>query len=134
MKRLLWVSAIAPCFSAGGGGQIRQAYLIDALADRFEVSLLVAGTLTDARVRARVRSVREVPIGLDIDPTGLWRRRVRDVWWLVGQRNSDEVARHANVRRALAPLATAEPMPDVVCVEYIGLAPILPARIGASGR
>ena len=63
--RVLWVTAIAPCFNGGGGGQIRQAHLIDALADRFEVSLLVAGPLSDDRVRARLRSVREVPVGLD---------------------------------------------------------------------
>jgi polysaccharide biosynthesis protein PslH len=127
VKRVLWVTAIPPSFEAGGGGQIRQAHLIDALADRFEVSLLVAGRLTDERLRGRLRSVREVPVTLDPEPAGRWRRRARDISWQVLQRRSDEVARHAGVRAALAPLlAATDPEPDIVCVEYIGLAPLLP--------
>ena len=47
MKRLLWVTAIAPAFDAGGGGEIRQAHLLNAVADRFEVSMLLAGQLHD---------------------------------------------------------------------------------------
>jgi glycosyltransferase involved in cell wall biosynthesis len=126
VRRALWVTAIPPCFTAGGGGEIRQAHLLDALADRFEVSLILAGKLSDERVRSRLRSVTEVSVGLDRDPPSRWRRRIRDVRWLVMQRRSDEVARHANVRRLLAPLAAADPAADVVCVEYIGLAEILP--------
>ncbi len=126
--RLLWVTAIAPSYDAGGGGEIRQAHLLDALAERFEVHLLLAGNLHDERVRARLSSVREVPVKLADDPPGDWRRRLRDIRWLVVERRSDEVARHAKIRRALSPLIAAPPEPDVVCIEYIGLAPLLPPR------
>jgi glycosyltransferase involved in cell wall biosynthesis len=124
----LWVTAIEPSYDAGGGGQIRQAHLLDALADRFEVHLLLAGNLQDERVRARLRSVREVPVKLEDDPPGQMRRRLRDIRWLVVERRSDEVARHTKIRRALRPLIAAPPEPDIVCVEYIGLAPLLPPR------
>jgi glycosyltransferase involved in cell wall biosynthesis len=128
VKRLQWVTAIAPCFNAGGGGEIRQAHLIDAVAERFEVHLLVAGKLCDERVRARLRSVTEVPIALPPDPEGRMRRRLRDLRWEIVQRQSDEVARHGRIRRALRPHLALAPRPDIVCVEYIGLAPLLPRR------
>ena len=126
--RVLWVTAIAPSYDAGGGGEIRQAHLLDALADRFEVHLLLAGNLHDERVRARLSSVREVPVKLADDPPGDWRRRLRDIRWLVVERRSDEVARHTKIRRALSPLLTVPPEPDIVCIEYIGLAALLPPR------
>jgi len=126
--RLLWVTAIAPSYDAGGGGEIRQAHLLDALADRFEVHLLLAGNLHDERVRARLSSVREVPVKLEDDPPGQMRRRLRDIRWLVVERRSDEVARQTKIRRALSPLIAAPPEPDIVCIEYIGLAPLLPPR------
>jgi glycosyltransferase involved in cell wall biosynthesis len=128
VRRVLWVTALPPSFNAGGGGEIRQAHLLAALADRFEVSLLLAGRLSDERLRSRLRSVEEVPLSLDPDPRNRWRRRVRDIHWEVVQRRSDEIARHTKIRRALAPLTKVSPAPDIVCVEYIGLAPILPRR------
>lgn len=131
MKRLLWVTAIEPSFDAGGGGQIRQAHLLDALAVRFEVHLLLAGKLADERVRERLRSVTEVPVALARDPEGKMRRRMRDIQWEIIKRRSDEVARHSAIRRALGPATTNGHEPNIVCVEYIGLAPLLPGRRGA---
>lgn len=128
MKRLLWVTAIEPCFDAGGGGQIRQAHLLDALADRFQVRLLLAGTLHDERVRGRLRSVTEIPVALAGDPEGRTRRRLRDIRWEIVERQSDEVARHKRIRQALLPAIAAGPPRDIVCIEYIGLAPLLPRR------
>ena len=128
MKRVLWVTAIEPCFDAGGGGQIRQAHLLHALADRFEVHLLLAGRLQDDRVRAYLRSVREVPAAPAGDPTGAVRRRMRDIRWQIVERQPDEVARQRPVRRALGPHIAAAGDHEIVCVEYIGLAPLLPPR------
>jgi glycosyltransferase involved in cell wall biosynthesis len=128
VKRLLWVTAIEPCFDAGGGGQIRQAHLIDAVADHFEVHLLLAGRLHDQRVRGRLASVREVPVGLPAEPGGQMRRRLRDIRWEMVERQPDEVARHRSIRRALQPVIAEVPEPDIVCVEYLGLAPLLPRR------
>jgi polysaccharide biosynthesis protein PslH len=125
VKRVLWVTALAPSFAAGGGGEIRQAHLIDALAERFDVSLLLAGELRDERVRSRLSSVTEVPAALIPEPRGPWRRRARDISWQIVQRREGEVARHRRIRQALVPLtATAEQ--EIVCVEYVGLAPLLP--------
>jgi glycosyltransferase involved in cell wall biosynthesis len=128
VKRLLWVTAIEPCFDAGGGGQIRQAHLLQALAERFEVHLLLAGRLHDDRVRERLASVREVPVAPPAEPAGTLRRRLRDIRWEIVERQADEVARHRRIRRALGPLIAEGPQPDIVCVEYIGLAPLLAQR------
>ena len=43
MRRVLWVTPIPPRFEAGGGGEIRQAHLLSALAERFDHVLLVTG-------------------------------------------------------------------------------------------
>jgi glycosyltransferase involved in cell wall biosynthesis len=128
VKRVLWVTAIEPCFDAGGGGQIRQAHLIEALADRFDVDLLLAGTLRDDRVRQRLQSVTEVPVALSADPEGRMRRRLRDIRWEVLEREPDEVARHHRIRQALQPYIADVSNADIVCVEYIGLAPLLQRR------
>ncbi len=126
--RLLWVTPIPPCFDAGGGGEIRQAHLLDVLADRFQVDLLVAGRLTDERVRARVASVQEIDAPGDADPANSWRRRLRDVRWQIVERQADEVARHRRTRQALAGAIAQRSPADVVCVEYVSLAGLLPAR------
>lgn len=128
MKRVLWVTAIPPCFDAGGGGEIRQAHLLDGLADRFDVDLLLAGRLDDERVRDRLHSVQEVSVDPYVDPTGSIRRRLRDVRWQVVERRPDEVARQRRVRKALTPYLVAGGAPEIVCVEYIGLAPLVPTR------
>src|SRR3954447_8236633 len=117
MKRALWVTAIPPCFDAGGGGEIRQAHLLDGLADRFDVDLLLAGNLSDERVRARVRSVQEVPVEPYADPPGSLRRRMRDVRWQILERRPDEVARQRPIRQALMPHLAAAEEHEIVCVE-----------------
>ncbi|MFL5823905.1 MAG: glycosyltransferase family 4 protein [Solirubrobacteraceae bacterium] len=58
--RLLWVADQAPDSSSGGGG-IRQAYLFQALARRYSVDLLLAGSLGDEAVREAAARVIEVP-------------------------------------------------------------------------
>jgi glycosyltransferase involved in cell wall biosynthesis len=125
MARLVWVTPIPPAFDAGGGGEIRQAHLLSALAERFDVHLLVAGTLTDERIRRRVGTVQELSVLAPGDPPERLRRRVRDLRWQVVQRLPDEVARHRPTRRALARAIAEGPRADLVCVEYIGLAGLL---------
>jgi glycosyltransferase involved in cell wall biosynthesis len=125
--RALWVTAIAPCFE-GGGGEIRQAHLLSALARRHEVTLLVAGTLRDERIRHLLGAVHELPVSLAAEPRGRAVRRLRDIRWTVIDRDAEEVARHRGVRDALARAIERVPEADLVCVEYIGLAPILQPR------
>jgi glycosyltransferase involved in cell wall biosynthesis len=127
MKRVLWVTAIEPRLDGGGGGEIRQAHLIDALADRFEVSLLLAGRLTDPRLRDRLAGVTEVQAPVAGDPPSRTARRLRDLRWQVLERQADEVARQKQLRQKLASSLAARRGGEIVCVEYIGLAPLLPA-------
>lgn len=122
MKKLVWITPIAPCFDAGGGGEIRQAHLLDALSGRFEVDLLVAGRLTDERIKHSLSGLRELDVPQHVDPPHRLRRRLRDVRWQVIQRQADEVARHRATRRALAQALNSGPRYDVVCVEYVALA------------
>jgi glycosyltransferase involved in cell wall biosynthesis len=128
MSRLRWITPIPPCFDAGGGGEIRQAQLLAALADRFDVHLLTAGPLTDERLRACMSSVTVVDLDPYVDPPGRTRRRLRDLRWQLLERRPDEVARHVNTRRALAGVLGQAPPVDIVCVEYISLAPLLPRK------
>lgn len=130
MRTLLWVTPIAPCFDAGGGGEIRQAHLLDALADRFEIHLVVAGRLRDDRIRDRLRSVREIQAPVHADPAGRLGRRVRDLYWQLALRQPDEVARHRATRQALGRAIAEGPRHDVVCVEYVALAHLLHRRAG----
>lgn len=128
MSDLRWITPIPPCFDAGGGGEIRQAHLLDALADRFRLHLMTVGELRDDRLRSRLSSVREVAAPQYVDPAGLTRRRLRDIRWQILRRQPDEVARHVATRRAFTRALAESPPVDVVCVEYISLAPLLPPR------
>lgn len=130
MRSVLWVTAIEPSLDIGGGGQIRQGHLLKAVSERLDVRLLLAGRLTDERLRAGLGSVREVDARPVADPAGDGRRRLRQIRWEVLQRDSEEIARQAGIRRALRRALATEPPADVVCVEYIGLAPLLPRQRG----
>jgi glycosyltransferase involved in cell wall biosynthesis len=127
-RHLLWVTPIAPAFAAGGGGEIRQAHLIAALAERFDVSLLVAGRLTDPELRGRLRVISEAPVQPVPEARTKLQRRRRDLRWQILDRDADEVARQRPVRRALTSALSSLPDPDLVCIEYLGLAPMLPRR------
>jgi glycosyltransferase involved in cell wall biosynthesis len=128
VRRILWVTPIAPCFDAGGGGEIRQAHLLEALTERFQVDLLLTGQLADERIRSRMASVREIDVPAHVNPRSQLRRRVRDIRWQIVERQPDEVARHRDTRRALARAIAEGPRADIVCVEYVSLAGLLPQQ------
>jgi len=131
LKRALWVTAVPPSHNAGGGGHIRQAHLLDALCSRFETHLLLAGTLADPELGGRLASVREVSVAPPPDPRRRSLRRLRDLRRAFVERVPGEVSQARRVRRALAPLIADGPDVDLVCVEYVGLAPLLPRRRSA---
>lgn len=125
--RLLWVTAIAPDFS-GGGGHLRQAHLLRAAAARFDVDLLLAGRLRDPEVKQLVASLREVDVGVPPEPSNRTARRLRDLRYAAVERRPFEVAQHRRVRAALAPVMETLDAPEtfaVVNVEFVGLAPLL---------
>jgi glycosyltransferase involved in cell wall biosynthesis len=116
-----WVTPVPPD-SAGGGGHIRQAYLLRALAARARVHLVCSRRVTDATVRAAVSSLVELDFPDPPRPLGpKWRRRLRDLWLATVALEPREVAEMAPVRRALA-AELAGTRPGLVLVEYAGLA------------
>ncbi len=125
--RVLWVTEEAPDHT-GGGGSIRQAYLLDALATEFSVDLLVSGEVRDERVRAAAASVTEVEAGERLwtdHPVG---RRALGLAITVGSRYPLHAYLSSPRRRALAD-ATLERRGShaVVCVEHEALVPLLPS-------
>jgi glycosyltransferase involved in cell wall biosynthesis len=123
--RVLWVTEEAPDHT-GGGGSIRQAYLLDALATAFSVDLLVAGHVRDERVRAAA-SVTEVEAGerpWTEHPIG---RRALGLAITLGSRHPLHAYLSAPRRRALAQaIAELRGRYAVVCVEHEALVPLLP--------
>jgi glycosyltransferase involved in cell wall biosynthesis len=134
MVKVLWVTPYPPDH-AGGGGQIRQAHLLDALAAEADIELICPAPVIDPAVRASAKVV-EVPA-----PAPPWRDRLR---WL--RRAADatapllspqpiEVRAMRPVRAAIRPAlheALVGFRPDLVLVEYAGLAPLHPAAAGVA--
>ncbi|MEY2433569.1 MAG: polysaccharide biosynthesis protein PslH [Acidimicrobiaceae bacterium] len=124
--RVLWISAEPPDAN-GTGGQIRQARLLDALTKRSEVHLLVYGHVEDEAVRQRVASVVDIDAAPHPVVTSLWQRRGRDLFNALAARFPSEVRANLDARLALTAALQNAPEVDVVLVEHLGLAPILPA-------
>lgn len=122
MLRVLWITPYAPAFT-GGGGRIRQAHLLAALAADHSITIVTAGVATDERVRSLATDVVEVPVQpRDRAALGPLRRRSGDLLAAVVARRSQEVADEVPVARALR--AAADPhvgAADVVVLEYAGL-------------
>lgn len=122
MTRVLWVSAEVP-HHTGWGGPIRQAHLLDTLAGRAEVDLLVTGEVADPRVRDACHAITEL-VPPPLQPETPARRRVRTL-----VPSPPEELRLSRAR--CAALATALPdQPnghDVVVVQHNELVPLLPA-------
>ncbi len=123
MVRVVWVTPYAPD-RHGGGGQIRQAHLLLALARRAQVALVSAEPVADQAVRDASDQVVEVDVSSP-SPRGAWERRARDLVGTWRGRHPLEVAALAPVRRALAP-AVARRGADVLVAEYTALADLLP--------
>lgn len=124
--RVLWVTDEVPD-RALGGGNIRQAHLLAALADRVETHLLLAGSLGDDLAREAVAGVTEVPASPSRPPITLPRRRLQDLWLALGHPGPAEAFVSRASRRHLASaLRTLAEDFDVVVVNHQGLSPLLP--------
>jgi glycosyltransferase involved in cell wall biosynthesis len=124
--RVRWVTPLPPDHD-GAGGHLRQAYLLDALTAVAEVHLVTAGEVRDPRVGAAVASVTEVDGAPRRMPTSRFRRRLADLRLAAGP-EPREVAAHRAVRDALAVVLDRQPPVDVVCSEYLALAPLVERR------
>lgn len=122
--KVLWVSAEPPD-RQGGGGNIRQAHLLSAVADRHETHLVLAGRLRDEQLCELLADVVEVAGPRPEPPRSTWSRRMLDLR-LAGPEGPPERYDGRAARRALG-----EQLPhgfDVVVVQHAGLASLLPER------
>lgn len=126
MLSVAWVTPFPPDHH-GGGGQIRQAHLLVALAAEASVHLVCPGPVTDPAVLAAAASVVTVAPHPGWRDAHRWWRRMADTAASVGSRRPIEVRAFAPFRRALQPALAALHV-DLVLVEYAGLAPLLPTR------
>lgn len=123
--RVAWVTFDSPNRN-GGGGNIRQAYLFEALARRASVDLFTSdGEADEATTCLAARIVRIAPARRW--PSGLLKRRVVDVWTaLVGGPPELWSARPA--LRELERLLQANGPYGLVVVEHPGLIPLARRR------
>lgn len=130
--RVVWVSGEVPDVTLGGGS-IRQAHLLRAVAETTETHLVVAGNLRDDDLRARLASVTSVEAGPVRRPESALRRRVEDLGGALFDSASPEVNESREVVAALAPVLRDALCPgDLVQVEHSGLAPLVSLRSGSS--
>ena len=128
--RVLWVTSEAPDRHQGGGN-IRQAMLLEQLEDRADVTLLLVGDLEDEDVRRDVAVVAEVPRPRVRRTEGPIGRRVRDLWRVLVSRRPSEVEDNRRIRRTLQPLVNRLAADhEVVVVHHLGLAGVLRTEIG----
>ncbi|MDQ6747233.1 MAG: glycosyltransferase family 4 protein [Candidatus Dormibacteraeota bacterium] len=116
---------------AHGGGAIRQAHLLDAVARRVDTHLLVAERLSDEGLRSRLSGVTELAMELPIhgSAVGGVRRRAASLGHALFSREPLDVEADAAWRAGLGPAleAIVEGF-DVVHLEHPGLAPLMRRR------
>src|SRR5207248_204786 len=111
-----------------GGGSIREAYLLEALATTVDTHLLLAGTLHDEQTRAALAGVTEVDVRGRRPPSTRTTRRVDDLRRvLVERRPFDVIESRARVE-VLAAQMRALGAFDLVCVEHDRLGPLIKQR------
>lgn len=126
VRRALWVTEEVPDRELGGGN-IRQAHLLAALADRVETHLLLVGRLHDQTVRRSLAGLTELPAHPYRPPASTLARRARDLWLAVGEHGPAEVAATRVARKRLRPAVGALAGGfDLVVVNQQTLAPLLP--------
>ena len=123
--RMLWVTQEAPDSSLGGGN-IRQAALIQALRPWVDVHLVMIGRLRDGAVRASVSGLTEMPDpGMPRPTTHLGSRMLS--LSIILRRQPREVFLNTRSRRALTRVLRDEAdRHDVVLVNHQALVPLLP--------
>src|SRR5436190_14874552 len=98
---VLWITQEPPDRSLGGGN-IRQAHLVQRLALEADVTLLVMGELRDPEVRAAVAEVIDLPGVRLPEPRVNALRRAFDLW--IAVRGPREVVLTRPCRRVMGPI------------------------------
>lgn len=124
--RVLWVTAEPPD-RGGGGGNIRQALLLEAVARAgHEVDVLLAGGAPDAQTLALAHRVEQVPFVPTTRPTDRWAQRLLELRLAV-RGGPAELHDNSGARRGLSAHWPTERY-EVVLVEHAGLAPLVRHR------
>ena len=127
MTRALWVTTEPPDRNLGGGS-IREAYLLEALAKKAETHLLLAGTLEDTQTRAVLAGVTEVDVPARRPPVTRAQRRLDDLRRVLVERQPAAVVENRPRARGLADRLPALGAFDLVCVEHDRLGPLIRHR------
>jgi len=126
--RVLWVTNEAPDRNLGGGS-IRQAHLLEALADVTDVTLVLFGEpLCDERTRSALAHLVELPSLGVRSVRGPIGRRVHDLTAALFGNEPPDVAEYNEIRRELQRRWTEFGDHDIVMVEHVGLAPLVRLR------
>jgi glycosyltransferase involved in cell wall biosynthesis len=133
--RVAWVTPYPPDRN-GGGGHIREAHLLLALAGRASITLITGGHVTDPAVLAAAERIVEVgPTTANWLERGRLARRAGDLWGATVSRTAREARALRSLRAAMVPPLAATDA-DVVLIEYTGLTPLVdePALAGLRAR
>jgi polysaccharide biosynthesis protein PslH len=125
--RALWLTAEPPDRSLGGGN-IRQAHLLEALSSRFEVELVVVGAVRDEAVRKAMASTREFAAPPPVHYPSRSLRRLADLRRAFLQRGPAERIDHRRHRQSLDLALAGRERAALVTVEHAGLAPLIRHR------
>ncbi len=130
MTRVLWLTFQSPDRNLGGGS-LREACLVEGLAQTMEVDLIVATSMNDHIIGAMMGRVTELNLPLRYVEQSRWRRRLSTLSHMFTSRSPFEIT---DMARFLAPMQTAlasAPTHDVVCISHLALAPIVARAAGA---
>jgi polysaccharide biosynthesis protein PslH len=123
-SRVLWVTEEPPDRTLGGGS-IRQAHLLEALAAAFPTDLLLAGSLGDLQVRRAAADVTELPKRPAPWSENAVVRRALELGITLCSPYPSAVYPAGPSRRALVEAAASRATAyRLVCVEHEALAPI----------
>lgn len=121
------MSAEPPDRHAGGGG-IRQSYLLECLAHRHQVDVLLAGGTPDAVVADVINDLSVVAHPHRWTPPSRSLRRATTLADSLLPGGPFERRDNSRVRRTLRQALLERSGYDVVCVEHAGLAPLVAER------
>src|SRR5438067_10755324 len=130
--RALWITTEPPDRNLGGGS-IREAYLLEALATRIETHLLLAGHLHDERTRAALAGVTEVEAPTRPPARSRLGRRLDDLRRVLVERVPADVVENRPRVRALASRLPPHGRFDLVCIEHDRLGPMIDHRHDVGG-
>ncbi len=130
MTRVLWLTFQSPDRNLGGGS-LREACLVEGLAQRMEVDLIVATSMKDQTIGTMMGRVTELNLPLGYVEQSRWRRRLSTLSHMFASRSPFEITDMAHFLAPMQAALASAPTHDVVCISHLALAPML-ARAGGA--